>query len=75
MKPIYHLDIQESTGHVVLWADTKYGSQPVLGWRGLGLVRIFADMLYDLYWEKEIEHFNINETSERLLEQVFGDDR
>jgi len=73
MKPVYHLDIQERTGNVVLWVDTKCGSRPVLGWRSLELVRDFADVLFSLYLEKEMEHQEVNEVSERLLEQAFGE--
>jgi len=52
----FRLDVSRETGEATLWMfaeETSCGYQPVLGWPNIEGIREFAQMLLDIYCQRE----------------------
>jgi hypothetical protein len=51
----FRLDVSRITGTATLWmaADTPCGFRPVLGWPNMNGVKEFAEMLLDIYYQRQ----------------------
>lgn len=51
----FRLDVCQQTGETTLWmtADTPCGFKMVLGWPDIDGVKEFAEMLLDIYYQRQ----------------------
>jgi hypothetical protein len=51
----FRLDVCQQTGEATLWmaADTPCGFKMVLGWPDIDGVKEFAEMLLDIYYQRQ----------------------
>ncbi len=51
----FRLDVSRQTGTATLWkaTDTPCGFRPVLGWSSMDGVKEFAEMLLDIYYQRQ----------------------
>jgi hypothetical protein len=51
----FRLDVCQQTGNATLWmaADTPCGFRMVLGWPDIDGVKEFAEMLLDIYYQRQ----------------------
>ncbi len=71
----FRLDINKRNGEVRLWMKGNCGSCliPIIGWDNIEGMKEFAEMLLGWYAENKADR-QVNEISENLLRQAFGDD-
>jgi hypothetical protein len=63
----FRLDVSEQTGTATLWmvADTPCGYKMVLGWPDIDGVKEFAEMLLDIYYQRQRERGSPDENEGR----------
>ena len=56
----FRLDVSRQTGTATLWmvADTPCGFKPVIGWPNMDGVKEFAEMLLDIYYQRQKDRAN-----------------
>jgi hypothetical protein len=71
----FKLDISRKTGFTTLWMATEEspcGYTPPIGWSNIHGLREFAEMLLDMYRHSLRENERVKNTSELILQDVFG---
>ena len=67
----FRLDVSRQTGIATLWmpADTPCGFKPVLGWPHIDGVKEFAEMLLDIYHQRQTDQEKPDEVRQRGYEK------